>query len=500
MSSVRSISIVSLSFFIQTVSSIIFYLIVARKLPVQEVGAITLFLSFGAIFMVAFALNLDTGFIHFISYLRGKTGKYSLPRFFLAITAIIMVVSFATIASVSHLIALVFFHSSSYSVVVILMGGYVSLSVGLSYMVSILQGIQSFRQAAVSNILYSVLSLGLPIGMSFFKLPIEIISSGFVIGAGISFIFSTFFVVANRIPKMTLDRRFNTKFFVYVMPVYLGSLSSTLMGTVDRVILPALTNLSLSAVYTYSLTIATVVTAITSPFSFFLLPKISQAFASSHQSEAKEYSKASMELFYYLALPVSLGATLLAKPLLEVLVGGIYASHYMVLQIMVFSYSFFSFRPILSTILLGNRKTKTYLYSGIAAFGANLFLSLTMIPLLGIYGAVIAILSAWVISTIPRMAAVGSLLNKSLSLIPYIRMWINAIIMAVAVFFSGEFFTFGDMSLIIPAFIGIVSYFTMSIVNKPFSGDARDVVNSIVGSSHPFIKRVLTFLTTTNEN
>ena len=75
MSSIRSVSIVSLSFFIQTVSSIIFYLIVARKLPVQEVGAITLFLSFGAIFMVAFALNLDTGFIHFISYLRGKTGK-----------------------------------------------------------------------------------------------------------------------------------------------------------------------------------------------------------------------------------------------------------------------------------------------------------------------------------------------------------------------------------------------------------------------------------------
>ena len=202
----------------------------------------------------------------------------------------------------------------------------------------------------------------------------------------------------------------------------------------------------------------------------------------------------------YLALPASLGATLLAKPLLEVLVGGIYASHYMVLQIMVFSYSFFSFRPILSTILLGNRKTKIYLYSGIAAFGANLFLSLTMIPLLGIYGAVIAILSAWVISTIPRMAAVGSLLNHSFSLIPYIRMWINAIIMVVAVFFSEEFFTFGDRSLIFPAFIGIVSYFTMSIVNKPFSGAARDVVSSIVGSSHPFIKRVLTFLTTTNEN
>ena len=500
MSSVRSISVVSLSFFIQTVSSIIFYLIVARTLPVNEVGAITLFLSFGGIFMAAFALNLDTGFTHFISYFMGKTGKYSLPRFFLAITAIITVISFAAIASVSHVIALAFFHSSSYSAVIIFMGGYVSESIGLSYMVSILQGIQSFRLAAVSNILYSVLSMGIPVSMSLFKLPIEIISSGFVIGAGISFIFSTSFVVANKLPKLSVDRGFNVKFFAYVIPIYFGSLTSALMSTIDRVILPALTNLSLSAVYTYSLTIATIVTAITSPFSFFLLPKISQAFASSHRSEAKEYSQASLELFYYLALPASLGATILSKPLLSVLVGGIYASHYLVLQIMVFSYSFFSFRPILTSILLGNRKTRIYLYSGIGAFGVNLALSLIMIPVFGIYGAVIASVSAWGVSTIPRMKAVGSLLNHSLSLIPYLRMWINAIIMAVAVFFSGEFFSQGYKSFIIPAFIGIVSYLALSIVNRPFSGDTRDMVSSILGDSHPFIRRVLTYFAITYHN
>jgi O-antigen/teichoic acid export membrane protein len=152
---------------------------------------------------------------------------------------------------------------------------------------------------------------------------------------------------------MSVDRGFNAKFFAYVMPVYFGSLTSTLMGTIDRVILPALTNLSLSAVYTYSLTIATVVTAITSPFSFFLLPKISQAFASSHRSQAMEYSHASLELFYHIALPAT---------------------------------------------------------------------------------------------------------------------------------------------------VGVVSYLALSIVNSPFSGDTKDVVNSIVGSSHPFVVRVLTFLAITGRN
>ena len=47
MSSIQNISLVSLSFFMQTGSGIIFYLIIAKTLPVPEVGAITLFLSFG---------------------------------------------------------------------------------------------------------------------------------------------------------------------------------------------------------------------------------------------------------------------------------------------------------------------------------------------------------------------------------------------------------------------------------------------------------------------
>ena len=55
-------------------------------------------------------------------------------------------------------------------------------------MVSVLQGIQSFKLAAVSSMTYSVLSIGIPAGMSIFKASVVIILAGFVIGAGISFI------------------------------------------------------------------------------------------------------------------------------------------------------------------------------------------------------------------------------------------------------------------------------------------------------------------------
>ena len=111
MSAVRSISIVTGSYFLQTLLGVIFYIIIARTLPVMEVGAITLFLSFGAIFTVVFSLNMDAGFTHFISYIHGKTGKYAFPRAFTFLSAAMVIIAFVSIVALSSTISNVFFHS-----------------------------------------------------------------------------------------------------------------------------------------------------------------------------------------------------------------------------------------------------------------------------------------------------------------------------------------------------------------------------------------------------
>lgn len=73
--------------------------------------------------MVTFALNIETGFTHFMSYFMGESGKYSLAGFFLTITVIIMVISFVAIPSLSNFMSVVFFQSPAYTDVLILMGG-----------------------------------------------------------------------------------------------------------------------------------------------------------------------------------------------------------------------------------------------------------------------------------------------------------------------------------------------------------------------------------------
>ncbi len=491
MTALGNISVVSASYFVQTVSNIVFYLVVARNLPPVEVGAITLFLSFSNIFIPLFALNLDTGFTHFISYFRIKTGKPKIPKLFIILTIIMMIISFTLISSFSYQIALVFFHSKMYTNILVLLGGFVSESIGLSFMISILQGMQSFKLAAISNILYSTLSMGTPIGMIFLRFPLELISLGFVVGAGLSLTITILFVLKNKVSSESIYKGFNKKFFIYVIPAYIGGITSSLMGTLDRVILPAFTNLTISAIYTYSITIATIVTAIASPFSFFLLPKISEAYSMKNHIGVKEYTEGSLQLFYFLALPVSLGITVLSLPILNALVGGIYAEHYMVLQIMVFSYSFFSFRPLISSILFGLKKTKIYMYSGSAALVVNLVLSITLIPLLGIYGAVISSVSAWAVSTIPRIIVLNSLLGHKVSKLPYLKIWINALIMCSAIFFFESILNSDFEGLIFLFIMGIIIYATLSIINNPFSNQVRVLINTLLDDSNPVFKKIL---------
>ena len=488
MSVIRSLSIVTASYLIQTFFGILFYLVIARTLPVTEVGAITLFLSFGAIFATAFSLNLDTGFSHFISYTHGKTGRFILPRTLMILSVAMTIIAFLSITALSTTISGVFFHSLQYKGIVILMGVYVSETIALGYLVSILQGMQSFRKGAFANIAYSTLSMGIPIVLSFFLFPVFVVAAGFALGAGISVILAFSFVISSKLSNDVYENGMMKKFLTYVTPVFLGSLFTSLMGTVDRVILPALTNLTLSAVYSYSLTIATIVTAITSPFSFFLFPKISQHFGSSDPHELKKYTQGSLELFYFIGLPASIGATILSKPILLVLVGGVYASHYIILQIMVFSYSFFSFRPIVTSVILGVRRTGVYLYSGAGALVANLLVSLIFIPHFGIYGAVAASISAWGISTVPRMIALGSITEHEIILTPFIRIWINSGLMAIGVFLVMRLFSSGLISLFIPAFVGVILYFAFTIMNRPFSYESRNLVRSIMSKNNQILK------------
>lgn len=493
MSRFRKVSVVSLSLAIQTIFGAIFYILIARLLPATEVGALTLFLSFEAIFATAFSLNFDTGFVHFISYLKGKTGRDIVPMFFYLLSILMTSLSLVVIVTFSKPMAVIFFHSSTYQSLVIMMGIYVAETICLGFYVSILQGMQMFEWAALSNVAYSSLSLGLPTIFSALGYDFKMISLGFVMGGATSLILSTVIVFLSKKSPETSHLRPKT-FLSYTTPIFFGSLFTTLMSTVDRVILPALTNLTITALYIYSLTIATIVTAVSAPFTFFILPKISEYYGNEKSTGIMKFGLSSMELYCFIAFPASLGGAILAQPLLVILVGGIYEAHFRILQIMFISYSLFSMRPILSSILLGFRQTKIFIISGLFAFMGNLILSILLIPTYGIYGAVIAVASGWALSTVPRIYAVKRMTGKVMSVEPYLKMWINAGLMALIVLVAQYFTGTGSLRLVLLIILGLAVYLIISRFNSPLSYFTQELILEIVPKTHRKFLLLIRFL------
>ena len=195
MLSIRSFSIASISYALQLVMSGTLYIIIARVLTVTEVGAISLFLSLESILVVVLSLNLDASFIHFISFVRARDGRNVIPTLFTKMIAATMIFSAIVIIAFRNDIASTFFHSTSYSKEVLLLGLFTSETIGVGYFTSILQGLQKFERAATINIIYAVLSTGIPILMILFGEKLYFICLGFVLGAAISILVAFMFII-----------------------------------------------------------------------------------------------------------------------------------------------------------------------------------------------------------------------------------------------------------------------------------------------------------------
>ena len=124
------------------------------------------------------------------------------------------------------------------------------------------------------------------------------------------------------------------------------------------------------------------------------------------------------------------------------------------------------------------------MYSGAAALVVNLLISIILIPGFGLFGAVAASISAWGISTIPRMISLGSLTKHEFNLMPFMRMWVNAGLMALAVIFTTGFFQTGLTSLFVPTFLGIILYIGFSLLNRPFSHDSHKLVELVLTNNN----------------
>jgi O-antigen/teichoic acid export membrane protein len=152
------------------------------------------------------------------------------------------------------------------------------------------------------------------------------------------------------------------------------------------------------AVGWYSAAYRPVTVALAVPLTYFagLFPALSRTYAESQEAFG-EIAERSLRLICLVALPVGVGTTLLAEPVMLLLYGAEYRQGVPALQILGWSAALVMLRGTYRQVLLAAGKARLDLRNAVVATAVNVGLNLALIPAYGIIGAAVATVAADVV-------------------------------------------------------------------------------------------------------
>ena len=290
--------------------------------------------------------------------------------------------------------------------------------------------------------------------MAFFLRSIDTIILGWILGIFSGVLLYLIMIVRatkkykghNNAPNDTLILR-------YSIPILLSSMISYGASYVDRFLVSGLMNLSTLGVYTYALLIVTSVGFISVPFNNMLMPKLSELYGKGKVSEIGNYVKSSSILLSYLYVPSALGIAALSPFVLYIVGGSNYLLASTALRIIVVASALFITQNILIQAIAAIRKTRVFIFSSTCALGANVVISILLIPRIGLQGAAIGFSSVYA-CTFTILYYVAR--KEKFALINWfgiLKIWISAIAMFLVV--NVLEFQMGGNFLLVPVFIVI---------------------------------------------
>jgi O-antigen/teichoic acid export membrane protein len=153
------------------------------------------------------------------------------------------------------------------------------------------------------------------------------------------------------------------------------------------------------------------------------------------------------------ALPIAVGGTLLAGPIIHLVFGGAYAPSATALSILIWSIPIGLLRDLSVTALMSKGHETTILrLTGLSA-AINVGLNLVLVPILGILGAAIATVITEATRTGLAMAAARHLSFSPPSVMRYLRPTLAAGVMAIVLVVLDQRF------VLVSVAVGAVSYF-----------------------------------------
>lgn len=189
------------------------------------------------------------------------------------------------------------------------------------------------------------------------------------------------------------------EYLSFSLPTIPDSLSAWLVSSSDRYVIGYFLGAASVGVYSAGYALGVIPVTFAVVLAFVLSPTLSKLYDEGKISEVKTYLSYSLKYFLALAIPFVFGAAILAEPVLRLFTTAEIASQgYFVVPLVALGVLFWGAYGVVSHILVLVKKTKIMALVWIIAAVANLGLNIALVPHLGILGAAIAVLIAYLLT------------------------------------------------------------------------------------------------------
>ena len=374
-----------ISTFVGKIFYLLLFIIIGRYLGPSDLGKFSFAMSFAAIFFLVNDLGIRILAVREVSQDKNMTGKYLgnlvLLKLFLAALAFIGVFS---------VINLMGYPKETVTIVTLI----ALASLLIHFSTSFRWIFQAYQKLEYESLVGFIQDLGnLILGCLALILNIGILGIGYSqIAVGILIVLLSWFIVDRKFHrvKIEMDLTFCKDLLKESVPFALMLVFATLYLNADTVLLSFFKGDHSVGLYNAANRLALALRMVPAVFISAFFPIVSELSKVS-KVELNTFLEKSLAFMISLALPLSLGTTLLSKKIILFFYGQKFASSYSVLQIAIWGTFCMFLSVVLGYTLISLGKQKIYTQITGLGLGVNLVINFSLIPKLAQVGSSLAI-------------------------------------------------------------------------------------------------------------
>jgi len=200
-----------------------------------------------------------------------------------------------------------------------------------------------------------------------------------------------------RAPSVRTTRN---EFMNFTLIVWTAALFSSVLSYLDTLLLAFLRAPKEAGFYQVALPTAQLLTFLLTPIAIIILPFVSEMWAKKDMKPINNMAGFSVKILLVVLVPAIVIMEAISQDIIIFLFGDKFAPAVPVLQVLIFGMLFYSFIPLLVTLILGTNNPKENIKIWASMGVTNIALDVLLIPLFGPMGAAVSLSIAYLIGTI----------------------------------------------------------------------------------------------------